>query len=874
MSRVRSGKRPLASRSARPPTATANPPPSATARPHFEAKEKQDDDEDGTDWAAEFEDVEKSEAEQQQQQQQRQQPVTSSGSSQRQQRSSAKDSWQHSSDSSVQSRRALSGSDEATTARPSPLHFDYHFLLPLSPSMVAQPASYPPSSDVEPTNSYIRSMRAAFTTALSDRVRRLHVQSGVSLSNATSGSRRQQPQPLHMILSLATSHPSSSPFRPIDLGPEASSVAAANWRSYWADRSELRRFADGRVLECVVWRAESDDEKNEEATMGEASVLLRVVRWVMKRKGRMTDTSNIRFVGWQAAQLLRRRQLLSVSPLLLSPTPELVSAPSHTASLHSSFSALSSLFKSLPLPLSFTSLTAVHPSFRYSDPFPPLPLSAAGLRASPALPVIDVVAQFESSSAWPSSMYAIQQIKTAFVIQLSAALQASASPLLASTTVSYSHLDVLTAEPAAYCFRIHLLHHGELQPLSLLLHQSLRAFALLSGEGGVWGGLVCLAKRWVQCHMWADMLGDYVVELLCAAWWKAAGRGGDAREEGEARSEEVHNRRAVSGGHAAVSGVSNPLVLLIGWLDWLGAYDFASGPLVVLLPSTAAVGPASSSASSLFDRALAAYNSRQREASSSQPMPALYIATAVDLTSRITSPQLSSSLLSRLQLTAASCASHLSGLLSRCELRGWMSAFKPDRSSFDVLLHLRADQLGWPTLQTSVARLGERQDEGEAAAAEQEGTEEKDGATAAVGPGKRRRKAVKAYKRPLDERKEADEEGLARLHEPLLGVDVQLEYVRALQQHLGVYVDVHADLYGGTIIGVRWKRRQEGTARWTVKDSGYSQWQVGSGREGERNVEELLADMELIGQAIVDKVELQKERHSTIQTEPVGRADG
>ena len=42
--------------------------------------------------------------------------------------------------------------------------------------------------------------------------------------------------------------------RPTDIGPAADDArAAAAFRAFWGDRSELRRFQDGKISEAVVW---------------------------------------------------------------------------------------------------------------------------------------------------------------------------------------------------------------------------------------------------------------------------------------------------------------------------------------------------------------------------------------------------------------------------------------------------------------------------------------------------------------------------------------------------------------------------------------------------------------------------------------------
>jgi len=48
-------------------------------------------------------------------------------------------------------------------------------------------------------------------------------------------------------------------WQPATQGPEASCVEAQQFREFWGDRSELRRFQDGVVKEVVVWSGEKED---------------------------------------------------------------------------------------------------------------------------------------------------------------------------------------------------------------------------------------------------------------------------------------------------------------------------------------------------------------------------------------------------------------------------------------------------------------------------------------------------------------------------------------------------------------------------------------------------------------------------------------
>ena len=43
--------------------------------------------------------------------------------------------------------------------------------------------------------------------------------------------------------------------RILDQGPSADKPEAKQFRALWGNKSELRRFQDGSILECVVWKA-------------------------------------------------------------------------------------------------------------------------------------------------------------------------------------------------------------------------------------------------------------------------------------------------------------------------------------------------------------------------------------------------------------------------------------------------------------------------------------------------------------------------------------------------------------------------------------------------------------------------------------------
>ena len=699
------------------------------------------------------------------------------------------------------------------------LQWDYHWYLPLPATLPAVVASLAASSssavvaaaalDLPPVSSYVRYLQSLLNFALTDRCRLLSLRPSPSSAS-------------HLLLSVIIDPAACT--RVIDVGPDASDTAAtAAFRGFWQEKSELRRFKDGRIVEAVLWQPQQGDAAD--SKKGVVEVMDRIVRWVLGRHGKM-ETEAMLCCGWQLADVLKLREVESWRPLHLS-SPRL--SPSASASsLVSAFSSLSAQLKALRgLPLSFTSIQAVHPSFRYTDPFPPQPSATApSASSSVSWPVIPVIAQFESSASWPSSLYAIAQIKSAFLIQIASLLPASVS-----SVVSFSHLDLVTAAPSHYVFRLFLSHAKE-TALSFQhrLHAAVRAYCLLNQPA--FTGLVTLAKRWLACHLFSPFFNDFAVELLCAAWWEEekARTGRSAAAAGEEREESKAGERDAAA--AAPAAVSNGMVLLASWLQWLSSFPFASSPVIVRLsPDT--------DASALEERLRAVHHKQQLQ----QQAQWLWLGCELtdDLTPSLVGGNVTQQVMSRLAAYAAASFRLLHSLLLHGETAGWLSVFKTDLSGYDALLHVRPEMLPVPQLQQSMQRLQQGQEGGQAGEA----------------AGGRKRKG---YKPPMDERKE---EG-AVSGECMLGVDVMRELLSALHLQLGSYLEFNADCYGGRVIAVRVREtvadeddHPQRQPQWSVKHSGYKRVPGWGSERVELNVEEMLADIEMIGEGLLERVQLQ-----------------
>ena len=94
-------------------------------------------------------------------------------------------------------------------------------------------------------------------------------------------------------------------------GPPANSSEAASWRQFWGERSELRRFQSGEVLEVVSWPADRERVLTEVVT----SVIARHHKLcVLQRDGGDWAAALLQGDGGAGARALLDR----LSPLLYS----------------------------------------------------------------------------------------------------------------------------------------------------------------------------------------------------------------------------------------------------------------------------------------------------------------------------------------------------------------------------------------------------------------------------------------------------------------------------------------------------------------------------------------------------------------------------
>ena len=239
--------------------------------------------------------------------------------------------------------------------------------------------------------------------------------------------------------------------RLVDHGPPADDrEACVEFRSFWGDKSELRRFRDGSINESLTW---SPDEP----------VAVQIVRHLLERHFQVSASA----ISAQPVDL--ERQML--------PVTDGADATDAFKLIMDQFQTLSSTLHQLEgLPLSIRSVSPADAALRSCL------ITPASLSRSPD--PVSILIQFDASTRWPDSLPAIQYTKIAFLIKLSDLLTATSRDLTTriglentatatSGHLNTSFLDITYPSPSrtlsATTFRLRIHHDRELHLLQRAL---------------------------------------------------------------------------------------------------------------------------------------------------------------------------------------------------------------------------------------------------------------------------------------------------------------------------------------------------------------------------------------------------------------------
>ncbi|XP_053304284.1 nucleolar protein 6 [Spea bombifrons] len=454
----------------------------------------------------------------------------------------------------------------------------------------------------------------------------------------------------------------------LEKGPAADSPEAAEFRKFWGEKSELRRFQDGSICEAVVWPGSNLQEKR------------RIPELVVKHLlGLHADVpeSCVAYAGNLLDCVLVRGR-------------EAGTGEEHMVSIVQSYDDLSrKLWNLEDLPLTVTSVQGTHPALRYTDVFPPVPVKPewsfykvlkdkkclVPLEDKPCpayISPVKVICHMEGSGKWPQDKDAIKRVKAAFQIRLAELLRAQHN-LPCKVTAAFT--DVYKD---GYVFRVHVAYHREPQyikefvtPEGMLKSQeteesrqleleTLHSPHLTSTLHGLhqqhpaFGGTSRLAKRWINCQLLGGSFSEECVDLLVAHLF-------------------LHP--------APFSAPSSPQVGFLRFLHLLATFDWKNSPLIVNLNG---------------DLKGTDFTEIQNDfVSSRMQLPVMFIATPRERKDSVwTRKQPSAQILQRLILLSVESLRVLEKqLMDPLEEHNIKMIFRPSLNLYDVLIRLNPKQI-------------------------------------------------------------------------------------------------------------------------------------------------------------------------------------
>ena len=303
-------------------------------------------------------------------------------------------------------------------------------------------------------------------------------------------------------------------WRTIDHGPSAEDRAASQeFRKFWGEKAELRRFKDGSILESVVWNARDPKQ----------TILDQIITYLLRQH-------TIVILGSAFNQLLPRHSSYATNPIM--PFLPIIT----------SFDALEKKIRGLDgLPLQIRQITAASPALCFAS------LDVPSLDSDPGeIRPIDVNLQFEGSARWPDDIVAVQRIKIAFLLRLGELLEYGTPGLITKlglenenkVVLNQAFLDIFNSLGAAFRVRVH--HERELSILQNLMRKEPSGFGrveiasaistykrdflqrslhtemvrTLSTRFPLLSPSIRLMKKWRDSHLLSAHIGNELIELL------------------------------------------------------------------------------------------------------------------------------------------------------------------------------------------------------------------------------------------------------------------------------------------------------------------------------------------------------------------------
>ncbi|EEB08029.1 hypothetical protein SJAG_03156 [Schizosaccharomyces japonicus yFS275] len=310
--------------------------------------------------------------------------------------------------------------------------------------------------------------------------------------------------------------------RVIDIGPSAENEAeAAAFREFWGELSELRKFKDGTIAECVYWDCPTPEDRRR--------IPQRIIQKVLSRHIASTVGDCVRFVHDGFSDVLGRTALVNSTDTFHEFVPV----------LNAYHEAVKTVMTLEDMPLAIADVVPADEALRYSSSRIP---GAETYATSP----VNVVFNFESSARWPDDLESIQKTKIAFLLKMAEVLNAEENVERAMVGLEnndkpkFNNCFLQVMFTNGFTFNFRLRHDRELTLWDLRLKRRENVQEAKTGKFAYEHDFqfiprhtlaiqaVCqkyrscskairLAKHWFYSHLLTDHVSDEIIELLAAS---------------------------------------------------------------------------------------------------------------------------------------------------------------------------------------------------------------------------------------------------------------------------------------------------------------------------------------------------------------------
>lgn len=199
-------------------------------------------------------------------------------------------------------------------------------------------------------------------------------------------------------------------FNIVEKGPQSNHPEAEEFRKFWGNKSEIRRFKDGSITESVLWCSAN-------APTGEKRLICEnIVKFLLKHHFNI-GKEKINVAGSQFDVVIRN---------IFNEMNE--TNEERSLNVIRAFDEMSKELRSLTdLPLEIISVLGIDSTFRYTDLTPPLAIASYTKNGFInkelkgkflAQKVLNGILQLAPSGKWPNEIDAMKRIKAAFYIEI------------------------------------------------------------------------------------------------------------------------------------------------------------------------------------------------------------------------------------------------------------------------------------------------------------------------------------------------------------------------------------------------------------------------------------------------------------------------